>query len=350
MSIINNFKVKSYLFNLILLFSLAHLFYCNSEKITEPKTGSLNGIVKNHTTQIALSGVIVNCAGIITTTTIDGKYLLQEIPTGRHPLVAEKTGYERFSQTISITSEMSSYDILLTQLTSSVNGSVKNKDTGAPIPGVKITIAGVVDYSDANGHYHLSSVPQGEQMIKAEEINYDEFTGTTFIPAEGKSYDIVMSWKLPHISTGSASLSYIGEITAYTDLFGVIKPWPSTLAKMPISKVTATASGVKDGKGIKSVELEYEALVTHYSIKNSTSTLTKKSAEYEMTRLALISEGDGKYSLTKELEKPTMQFASSGGYVSTGYAALWVYFGTNPKLIVTDVDDNTISLDLSWIR
>jgi hypothetical protein len=74
---------------------------CNKDN-PKIETGTIEGSFQTVVTSNLISGVLVGCAGVTSTTTSNGKYQLLNIPIGQQTLTASKTGYELFSTTINV--------------------------------------------------------------------------------------------------------------------------------------------------------------------------------------------------------------------------------------------------------
>lgn len=76
--------------------------------------------------------------------------------------------------------------------TSNLFGYITHAFEG-PIPGVEVRIEQIVDYTDSNGHYQLSDIPQGTRTITCTHPDYNSFTGNVYISGSDKQYDIVLT-------------------------------------------------------------------------------------------------------------------------------------------------------------
>jgi hypothetical protein len=325
-----------------------------SSQVTNPppsttQYGTVKGVVTSVSTTSAISGVLVSCGGISATTLADGAYQLTNIPTGQQNLTASKSGYETWSTTINVTTGTSTKNIQMTSsiTTTSISGLVTDLETNQPIGSVKITVAGMTDYSDANGHYQLPTVPQGQQTVTAEKVNYDPFSGTTYLYSADKKYDIAMTWKMPRISSGTASYSDIGNPTV-TALGGSLSLSTDARGKLRRYDVNVSVSGVRDGRGIASVQIHFGRVTYRLTAgPQPPATPTTVSIDY----LYPISYGTVDYSMTASgggmysFSQPIGRSSISNNDFST-YLVLRPE--VDPWVTVTDTDGNSVQFHLNW--
>ena len=65
------------------------------------------------------------------------------------------------------------------QTSGKVEGTVSDRDTGQPLPGAQIIVAGTQlgNISDDNGYYFINNVPAGSQTITASFLGYQAESG-----------------------------------------------------------------------------------------------------------------------------------------------------------------------------
>jgi hypothetical protein len=302
--------------------------------------GTVKGVVKTVSTSTTISGVVVTCAGISATTIADGAYQLNNVPSGAQTLTATKSGYDSYSKSITVTTGTTNSDIQMTSSTStaSIEGIVRDFETNQYLANVKITIAGMTDYTDASGHYQLPSVPQGEQTIKAELQNYDFFTGTTYLYSGNKKFDIIMTWKMPRMTNSAITKTNKGNPKS-------TYPYSTTAASYVINnQVSVSAFGVTDAKGIKSVEFYY--YINYLKLDNHTGSVELYAYYTD------LEERSVKIPLTSNLNY-TSQFLVGVETLSwTGYPGFAPHFerlsSSPPKIIITDTDGNILTKTLTW--
>lgn len=340
--------MKIYIVHLFLLFLF--LFFVGCDTTTEPQNqdppppptptyGNLKGVVKSVSTNTPISGVVVSCGGITATTLADGLYQLNNITTGQQTLTATKSGYENYSTSVNITTGTLSRDIQLTTSISqtSLSGTVRDAETNQPLSGVKVTVAGMIDYTDASGNYQLPTVPQGQQTVTAEFNNYDNFSGITYLGSGNKVYDIVMTWKMPKIISASGSYMNLGNPSA---------PTGYTLGQDVIDNIFRHSVSITvqahDAKGISKVEVKYYQFVY---------------------QLGKIGSGTVIHILSYVIGAPTpvqnLNFVSSDTYSANFYVGNQVaptgpgyYYVLStrgkPTITVTDTDGNITTQQINW--
>lgn len=339
--------------SIILFLILLIQFGCdssnNSPTSSDPPSTTF-GTVKGTVTEVGsnnpISGVIVSCGGITATTITDGKYQLDNIPSGQQTLTATKSGYELYSQSVNIESGTITKNIVLTANSSNANleGTITDSETNQPLFNVKVTVAGMTDYTDGSGHYQFSSVPVGQQTISAQLADYDNFEGLTNITSGNKTYDIVMTLKMPRINNGTANGLVVGSITQYYSFFGVLKDVPvSQQNLLKIWQVSAQAIGVRDAKGIQKVELEYR---TSYLtvIHRDNSLEIEPYFFYATFKKELNKTGSDTYSISWDFYENPLDLSNIMG----SFEFYLLDKIVSPKLIVTDTDGNTKTLTISW--
>ncbi|MBN2280932.1 MAG: carboxypeptidase regulatory-like domain-containing protein [Candidatus Marinimicrobia bacterium] len=158
--------IKKIIFIIFLIIFLFNFYTC--ELLKPSKFGSIKGTVFHINTDVPISGVVVKCDDISTTTSSDGKYVLEDVEIGSKTLKANKSDYEDYKQTIKIKeNETLTLDIELTTsiLGTNISGIITDIDFNLPVVNAKVTIAGQDDYTDATGHYQLTNIPQGTREI-----------------------------------------------------------------------------------------------------------------------------------------------------------------------------------------
>ncbi len=315
--------------------------------ISSSGQASISGVVKSVSTNTPISGVTVSCGGISATTLSDGNYQLDNVQIGMQTLTANKSGYEPYTTTINITPGIMTKDIELTTsiATTSVFGKVTDSETDQPLFNVAVTIAGMTDYTDASGNYSLPTVPQGQQTVIAELIDYDNFSGITYLSSGNKEYDIAMTWEMPKIDGGTASHSIGNPITQFIDLWGNTCSIPSDLQNIfnHNDHLNVVAFGVRDAKGIEKVEINYESFIVDFWNDINCSLELQPYGRYMFVRRILNNVGNNQYELD-------IDFYSNPWDVENirnpSWGIIWQY--TSPQIIVTDTDGNEVTFELNW--
>ncbi len=190
----------------IIVVSFLFLIGCENDSnsptkpLTQPTYGTVAGFVYfAGTSSSTVSGVTVNCGGISTTTSIDGKFILKNVPSGNQVLKAEKTDFEPFERNVEVMANDSvRYDIDLTSASTikNISGTVFQKDNNQLLDSVRVILINDTTFTDAVGKYQLPLFSQGLKTIKAEKTGYKSFSSLVFISNSDIEYDIKLE-KLP---------------------------------------------------------------------------------------------------------------------------------------------------------
>ena len=67
-------------------------------------------------------------------------------------------------------------NIQMVKITGNLSGVVSDENTGLVISGVKVTVAGLVAYSDSNGYYEVDGITPGNYTVTFEVSGYQTET------------------------------------------------------------------------------------------------------------------------------------------------------------------------------
>lgn len=137
-----------------------------------------------------LSGVVVECAGLSSTSGADGYYEIRAVPQGAQTLTAEKVGTQSYSQSIEVSSDVTYY-VYLSLMSASLSGFVTNAVDG-PIQGARVTIRGLLDITDVSGRYEFSNVPRGIDTLEVSHPHYREFKTSLALDSSGRRFDVIL--------------------------------------------------------------------------------------------------------------------------------------------------------------
>ncbi|MBC8175978.1 MAG: carboxypeptidase regulatory-like domain-containing protein, partial [Deltaproteobacteria bacterium] len=158
------------------------------QMVPEPTTGTVEGIVTDQTTGSALEGVrmLIGSTEIITKS--DGHYRLTGLDEGAHNILAEKSGYNNYSETVTVDAgNVTIHDIHMVPEPKhgAVQGHVTNASTGDPVRGVTIRITGTSTETetDENGFYLITGVLAGTSQIVGREAGFETYEGSVTITA-----------------------------------------------------------------------------------------------------------------------------------------------------------------------
>jgi len=174
---------------------LGLFIFTGCKNTTGTETGIIEGSVYIVGTSIPISGVTVSCAGINATTSGDGYYELENVPSGQQTVNATKSDFENYSKTIEVSTGTNTHDIEMTSSPSApdLSGHVYSELDG-DIQGAEVSIPplGLKDWTDATGNYQIPNVPQGEYPIKVTHDNYDTFEDSVYLYSSDKQFNVRM--------------------------------------------------------------------------------------------------------------------------------------------------------------
>ena len=160
-----------------------------------PSAGTVQGIVKDASTGLALSGVTITVTGDTTWTAAtgpDGSYQITGIMPGAVSISASKTGY----YTVSGTGTVAAGGTLIfspslsttppTVTTGDLKGSVVDNSTGQPIQGATVFVTAARSYTATtgiHGDFSLTGIYPGTYTVTVSTVGYLSQTYTVSIIA-----------------------------------------------------------------------------------------------------------------------------------------------------------------------
>ncbi|MBV9495001.1 MAG: carboxypeptidase regulatory-like domain-containing protein, partial [Acidobacteria bacterium] len=183
-----------------------------------PLPGTINGTILDGGTSQPLAGATVvlrdGNGQVVGTTTTDssGHYTFPNLPPGNYTIEMSAPGYQTstVSQTVGPNQTVTRSDSL-TPNPGTVNGTVTDALTGAPLAGATVTITQngntLTTTTDANGRYSLTGVvPNVPATITASAPNYQSSTPSTVtVPAGGSATRDITLQPLPGSIGGTVS-------------------------------------------------------------------------------------------------------------------------------------------------
>jgi len=166
-----------------------------TKPLTQPTYGTVEGTVYFAGSSSTVPGVTVSCGDVNATTTIDGKFLLKNVPSGYQLLKANKGDFNSYSRSIEVVENTTvRYDIEMTAASTSksIRGTVYQKDNLQPLTNVRVILISDTTFTDAFGKYQLPILSQGLKTMKAEKTGYNPFVGLVFISNYDLQYDILL--------------------------------------------------------------------------------------------------------------------------------------------------------------
>ena len=157
-------------------------------------TGTVKGYVYFVNDSTPISGVSISCEEASTSSSGDGSYKINNVPSGTQTLSATKSDFEDYNQTVDIPQDDTlTYNIYMTSSTSAPDlyGYVYSELDGN-IQSAKVQVAGLSDWTDATGHYQIPNIPQGVYLIKVTHEDYIPFEDSVYLYSSDKEYNVRM--------------------------------------------------------------------------------------------------------------------------------------------------------------
>ena len=162
----------------------------------DPSLSSLSGSVTDAQTGLPLSGVTVTLSGPLQATRSSdshGDFGFQQLPQGDYRLEFQLADYVTVTTAVSLAAGqvMSLTTVSLSKgpspATGTIRGTFTHAGTGAPLPGVTVTVAetGQRATTDSDGHYQIANVPAGTLTLAAARAGYSQANASTRLSAGG---------------------------------------------------------------------------------------------------------------------------------------------------------------------
>ena len=156
---------------------------------TEPgqRRWSVSGKIYRTGSTDPLPHAVVKCGGLSTESGPDGSYEIRDVPRGTQTLTAEMAGFDIYSRSIEVTSD-TRHNIYLGFQSTDLLGYVSNAVEG-PIKGAKVTLLGLVDYTDISGNFRFVNIPQGSGSIHITHSQYIGIDSTLILNESEGQFD-----------------------------------------------------------------------------------------------------------------------------------------------------------------
>lgn len=203
-------------------------------KASNSTTATVRGVVTDLVTGNPISGASVTVLGtsLAATTGNDGSYQLANVPVGVATLVASAPGYAAASvSTMLGAGQIALFSPALqvqdAQGTAVVRGQVTDRETGAPLAGVRVAVVGSALYAttDNSGRYQLAGVPAGQVTLETYREGYQRALGSAFVES-GQILDF--------------SPSLLKQVDRPATLEGVVT---AAATSQPLAGVSVTVTG-----------------------------------------------------------------------------------------------------------
>lgn len=162
----------------------------------DPSLSEIRGRMIDADTGLALSGVNIAFSGASSqtlTTGGDGVFIFRNLMPASYSLAITLVNYNGLS--VSTTTRNGQVTdlgaIALSRspnaTTGTVRGTITDADTGAPLPGVSVSVTGIASpaLTDTAGSYQLTNVPAGSVTIQATKTGYSNSTASGTVVAGG---------------------------------------------------------------------------------------------------------------------------------------------------------------------
>lgn len=149
----------------------------------------ISGVVTSAEGSNPVPGISVHVEGQAVTTNDEGQYELADLDPGTYTIRVEAEGYEAWSREV-VLKAGSTYllDIALSPVRQSygqVRGTIRDAQTGDPVAGVAISLAGEDRVTDEQGRFTFDQVPLGEQALLVSKQGYKPVDRGVIVPEEG---------------------------------------------------------------------------------------------------------------------------------------------------------------------
>nr|WP_308346208.1 carboxypeptidase regulatory-like domain-containing protein [Priestia aryabhattai] len=169
--------------------STVHLVPNETETINAvltPNPATVSGRIVNAGTGAPITNALIQAfttGGTFVTSTlsgVNGQYILTGLPEGTFTISASATDFMTQSQTVTLTpNEIKTLNFTLSSNPASLSGIVTDAQTKAPLTGalVEVLVVGTTipvksTLTDANGHYLVSGLAEGEYRVIISADNY----------------------------------------------------------------------------------------------------------------------------------------------------------------------------------
>lgn len=194
----------------------------------EVETGSLRGVVRKAGTIEVLSGAEVKLlpGDYTAISNTLGVFALLEVPVGEYTLTATKSGYEKYSATVTISTGLAVHDVALISIetegelqtegegetegelqtegegeiegeaqTGSLSGTVSNANNGLPLYGAQLLLmpGSYGTTTDRQGIYNFTELPTGAYILTTTLSGYTASNIGVNIAAGANTQDVALS-------------------------------------------------------------------------------------------------------------------------------------------------------------
>ena len=156
-------------------------YYGFTKLVEAAERATCSGTVRNVTTGEALSGVLATLNSLQTVTGPSGFYIFEDVTAGKHTLSFFKEGFKEVSMTIELQEGANTVDVNLVPIPipeASVVFTVIAADTGNPLPGVEVTLAGITRTTDSSGQCGFTGIVEEDYTVSFSKEGYESYADT----------------------------------------------------------------------------------------------------------------------------------------------------------------------------
>ncbi|MBF0413710.1 MAG: DVUA0089 family protein [Desulfamplus sp.] len=198
--------------------------WLSSSSTPQPTTYSISGTVRaGSSTGSAIYGASVSLAGKTAATSSTGAFSISNIASGTYTITISKSGYQAYSKTLTVNSNLSNQTFTLTpmQLKYSVSGTVRaGSSTGSAIYGASVSLAGKTAATSSTGAFSISDIASGSYTIQILKSGYQTYSKPLPVNANISGQTFILTAlaadSIPTLSIGGSALS--GNINPATDI------------------------------------------------------------------------------------------------------------------------------------
>jgi outer membrane protein OmpA-like peptidoglycan-associated protein len=175
-------------------------------------TGSIAGRVVDAQSGAPIAEARVTAGGRTMQTDPQGAFLFDPVEAGTLDIAASASRYHDARQTLEL-ARAAQADIRIELdpiITGTLIGKVVDAESGQPLPGARIALAGLDTTVDANGAFRFETVPAGRIDVSAALQRYRDGRGAVELPRAGEAS---ITLALEPIRTGSLRVEVVADDT-----------------------------------------------------------------------------------------------------------------------------------------
>lgn len=156
-------------------------YYGFTKLVEAAEKATCSGTVRDATTGESLDGVLVTLNSLETLTDLSGSYMFEDVTAGKHTLSLFKEGFTEVSMTIELQEGANTVDVNLVPIPvpeASVVLTVIADDTGNPVEGVTVVLAGITRITDSSGQCQFTGIIEGDYPISFVKEGYETYEDT----------------------------------------------------------------------------------------------------------------------------------------------------------------------------